>query len=284
MFLSRALRILVVVSLALVASCAVSAPARPLPEEVGARLRSADPVHPAFEQVLADGRDLFEAILQIDHLVYPELDVDSAREIYGRLRRQTDLELERVSPPAPTVEQAATAFLKTLDRRGFVYDIVPPRRPGQADSKVVCESLLRGTGCCGTFSLLCLAYLRSRGLESQLVCIPDHCYLQCRTTAGVRVIECTDLESPLRPPRALPPGLPGHCGHPLDPTQALWHYYVDRLWSWVDWRPTDPFALRAVARGRSILGSSCQSLDAQEAARRSLSGGRSGPSSDAPLH
>jgi hypothetical protein len=266
------MRVLAVLTLLLAASCAGPgpAPARPLPDGVGLLLRTADPVHPAFERVLAERRDLFEAILQIDHLVYPDLDVASAREIFDGLRRETDGELERTGDAAPGVATAAAAFLRTLDRRQFVYDVVPPRRPGQPDSKVVCESLLRGTGCCGTFSLLCLAYLRTRGLEARLVCVPDHCYLLDPTGPGTGVIECTDFESPLRPPRAVPPGLSGHYGRPLDSTQALWHYYVDRLWSWVEWRSTDPFALLAVARGRSILGSSCQSLDAQEAARRTL--------------
>ena len=164
------------------------------------------------------------------------------------------------------MEEAACAFLKTLDRRQFVYDYVPPRVPGQPDSKVVCYSLLRRTGSCGTFSLLCLAYLRSRGLEAWLVCVPDHCFLQYRKANAFRAIECTNFDAPLRPPAA-PAGGSGHYGVPLDPSQALWHYYVDRLWSWVAWRSTDPFALRAVARGRSVLGSSCRSLDAQEAAR-----------------
>ncbi len=266
------MRVLAVLTLLLAVSCAAPAPARPLPEQVERLLLTADPVHPAFERVLAESRDFFEAILQIDHLVYPDLDVTSARALFDRLRRETDRELERTGAATPGVSEAASAFLRTLDRRQFVYDVVPPRRPGQADSKVVCESLLRGTGCCGTFSLLCLAYLRTRGLEARLVCVPDHCYLQDPTDSGTGVIECTDFESPLRPPRAVPPGLSGHYGRPLDPTQALWHYYVDRLWSWVEWRSTDPFALRAVARGRSILGSSCQSLDAQEAARRGLAG------------
>jgi len=267
---SGPMRVFAVLLLLLAASCAAPGPAAP--RDVGLLLRTADPVHPEFERALAEGRGLFEAILQIDRLVYPDLDVAAARDVFDRLRRETDLELERAGTATPGLGEAAAAFLRTLDRRRFVYDVVPPRRPGQADSKVVCQSLLRGTGSCGTFSLLCLAYLRTRGLEARLVCVPDHCYLQDPAGSGAGVIECTDFESPLRPPRALPSGLSGHYGRPLDPAQALWHYYVDRLWSWVERRSTDPFALRAMARGRSILGSSCRSLDAQEAARRALAG------------
>lgn len=254
-----------VLALILGASCAAPAPSPSLPRDLGDSLRSEDPVHPSFERTLTESRDFFEAILAIDRLVYPGLDVDRAREVFNGLRRETDDQL-RKGPPVPGVEEAACAFLKTLDRRQFVYDYVPPRVPGQPDSKVVCNSLLRGTGTCGTFSLLCLAYLRSRDLDARLVCVPDHCFLQYRKANGFGAIECTDFDAPLRPPAA-PAGGTGHYGVPLDPSQSLWHYYVDRLWSWVAWQSTDPFALRAVARGRSILGSSCRSLDAQEAAR-----------------
>jgi hypothetical protein len=265
---------LAVLALALQASCIAAPPPRPLPPELGDRLRSADPVHPSFEETLTERRNFFEAVLQIDHFVYPSLDVASARAVFDGLRQETDRTLDR-GAAAPGVEEAAAAFLKTLDRRQFVYDYVPPRVPGQPDSKVVCHSLLRGTGSCGSFSLLCLAYLRTRGLEAQLVCVPDHCFLQYRKGGGTGAIECTNFEAPFRAPPAPPAERSGHYGVPLDPDQALWHYYVDRLWSWVAWRSTDQFALQAVARGRSVLGSSCQSLDAQEAARRSLSGWQS---------
>jgi hypothetical protein len=266
-------RVAAVAVLALVGSCAAPPAADPLPLELGRRLQNADPAHPAFEQILTERQDLFEAILQIDQLVYPDLDVPTARRTYESLCRETDRDLKN---GIPEIDQAASAFLKTLDRRQFVYDLVPPRKPGQSDSGVVSHALLRRTGSCGSFSLLCMAYLQARGLEASLVCVPEHCFLAFRKGDGLGKIECTDFEMPIRPLSADPEPSrsregSGHCGRPLDASQALWHYYVDRLWSWVPWRSTDPFALLAIARGRSVLGSSCLSIDAQETARRSSS-------------
>jgi hypothetical protein len=263
-------RVVAVLALGLLASCALAPSAGPLPERLDRRLRTADPIHPAFEQALEDHRGFFEALLQVDQLIYPDLDVPAAREAFARLCRGTDCDL---GEGGADTARAAVAFLKTLDRNEFVYDSVPPRFPGGPDCGVVSYALLRRTGNCGSFSLLCLAYLESRGLEARLVCVPDHCYLRFGQGADAEEIECTDFDRPIRPLVAAPAGREGHCGRPLGESQTLWHYYVDRLWSWVPWRSTDSFARRAIERGRSILGSSCGSLDAQEAARASASGG-----------
>jgi hypothetical protein len=268
------------VATALLASCAGGAGSAPPPDGLEARLRSSDPLHPAFERFLDREPDLFECILAIDSFVYPEIDPSAVRRVFQGLCDEARSELGR-QPEEAGPDALAAIFLKTLDQRHFVYSMVPPRHPGEPDASVVSYTLLRGRGSCGTFSLLCAAFLRKMGIESWIVCLPDHCFVRAGRGALQVDIEATDFESPLRPLAGPGPSaqVGTHCGRSLEPSQIAWHYFVDRLWCWVRWRVTDGYALRALERAKTILGSTCQALEAQEARRRALMGASRVPKS-----
>jgi hypothetical protein len=256
------------------ASCAGGPASASLPQGLEARLQDSDPLHPAFERFLDQQPDLFESILAIDSFVYPQIDLPAVRKAFDAICRDALAELEQRSERLEP-EALAAVFLKTLDRRHFAYSMVPPRVPGEPDSQVVSYTLLRGRGCCGTFSLLCAAFLQRVGKESWVVCLPDHCFVRVCRGALRADVETTDLDSPLRGLSAPEPSADDgtHCGRGLSPAQVAWHYFVDRLWCWVPWRVTDRYALRALERAKTILGSTCQALEAQEARRRALMGG-----------
>jgi len=254
-----------------IASCAGGfEPARP-PEDLQARLLSSDPLHPVFERYLAPNPDMFECLLAIDSFVYPRYDLAVVRTVFEGLCSEARADLEgRQEEKDP--EHLASAFLRTLNRREFVYSLVPSRFPGEPDGSVVSYTLLRRRGGCGTFSLLCAAFLGRSGAECRIVCLPDHCLLRVRRGAGWVDIETTDFESPIRNVSSPEPSINDgtHCGRGLSPAQVAWHYFVDRLWCWVPWRMTDGYALQALERAKTILGSTCQALEEQVRRRRTL--------------
>lgn len=261
----------------LLASCGAAPAVAPLPADLERRLRDSDPLHPGFESVYDQEGDLFEGLLAVDQFVYPHLDVDAARRAFERVC----VEVRNILSPRdqrPKPEEWAAAFLKTLERRNFVYSIVPSRSPGEPGTEVVSHTLLRRRGCCGTFSLLCAAFLQRVGVEAWVVCLPDHCLVRVRNDSHWIDIESTDLESPIRSVSTLEPtgGEEMHYGRRLSSTQTLWHYFVDRLWCWVPWRVTDPYALRALQRAKEVLGSTCQAFETQERRRRAWMAGDGG--------
>jgi len=259
-------------------SCAGSSGSIAAPASLEENLRDSDPLHPPFERLFEQDRDVFESLLAIDHFVHPRLDIGAARNAFEDLCGEARGELERERTRrrnSPTPEDYAAAFLKSLDRRQFVYDVVPIRFPGDPDSKVVSFTLLHKRGCCGTFSLLCAAFLQRMGVESYLVCLPDHCFIRVRNGLSLVDIESTNFLSPLRgvfdgEPSAPERSSSTHYGRCLVAEQALWHYFVDRLWCWVPWRITDRYALEALDRAKAVLGSTCQAFEAQKDRRREL--------------
>jgi hypothetical protein len=237
------------------------------------RMVRADPLHPEFERHLREGNGLFDCLLSIDSFLRPDLDAIRVRASFESLSIQSNLRLAKMfrgRRQGATAEEAACAFLQTLDERGIVYG-TSPGTPG-ADSKLVSSTLLHHRGCCSTFSLLLMAYLDRIGAPSSIVCLPDHCFVRILHSERSSDVESTDFESPLREnylDSAELAGSPrgGHYGRSLTVEETLWHYYVDRLWTWTRWRDTDEFCLRALERARAVLGSSCQSIEAQEARR-----------------
>jgi regulator of sirC expression with transglutaminase-like and TPR domain len=262
--------------LASLTACGViQADVRP-PSGLEERILRSDPLHPDFEEAFEKGEKLFECLLAVDRFICPELDGARVRAAFESLVAQTNLDLKKLlrgRNRTATPEEASSAFLRTLGSRGFVYGSASSS-PGVPDSKMVSGALLRRTGCCGTFSLLLMAYLDRMNLSSSIVCLPDHCFVRVHQGDHSRDIESTDFESPLRQDYVKSDELAGkaeggHYGRSLDFEKTLWHYYVDRLWVWNAWRCTDEFALRALARARVVLGSSCQSIEFQEALRYS---------------
>jgi hypothetical protein len=261
---------------AFLASCAGAPVPAPPPDGLEARLQGSDPRHPDFERLFDREHDLFQCLLSIDSFVHPQIDLAAARNAFDGICREARAEVER-GQERRDPETLAAVFLRTLDRQGFVYSLAPPRFPGEPDGSVVSFTLLRRRGCCATFTLLCAAFLQRMGAESWVVCLPDHCFIRVRRGELRIDLETTDLESPLRGVSGPEPSVDDgtHCGRGLGPAQAAWHYFVDRLWCWVPWRVTDGYALQALERAKTILGSTCQALEAQEARRRVLmTGGR----------
>jgi hypothetical protein len=236
------------------------------------RMLRADPLHPDFLTRLEAGEGLFECLLSIDRFLCPDLDPSRVRSAFDSISAQADLALARLhGGPSPfaTAEEAARAFLRTLDARGFVYG-TSPGSSDAGDPKMISGALVDRRGCCASFSLLLMAYLDRIGMRSSIVCLPDHCFVRVEQGNRSLDVEATDFESPLRKDYVnslefAGSDRSGHYGRSLDPEQTLWHYYVDRLWTWSRWRCTDEFSLQALARARAILGSSCQSIEAQEA-------------------
>jgi len=267
-------RLLVAALLPGLSACILEhADSRP-PAELEELLVRADPLHPDFEARLQAGKGLFECLLSIDLFLRPDIDARHVRAVFDSLSAQTTQAIADTlgkRKRSATAEEAACAFLRTLDVRGFVFGTAPDSR-GAADPKLVSGALLHRRGCCASFSLLLMAYLDRIGTPSSIVCLPDHCFVRIPLADRSCDVEATDFESPLRENYVNSPELAGtdrggHYGRSLDREETLWHYYVDRLWTWSRWRCTDEFALRALGKARGILGSSCQSIDAQEAHR-----------------
>ena len=220
---------------------------------------------------------MIEGLLAIDQWVFPGLEIAPARAAFAELCTEADLELRRKAQGEqgePRAEEVGSAFLRVLARRRFQYEDAPTCRGGRPDSKVVSYTLLEKRGCCGTFSLLCMAFLERKGVRADLVCLPDHCMLRVHKGGDTYDIEATDFQSPVRQNPELRSvaemALGTHYGESLGPSPALWHYFADRLWHWLPWRATDRFTLQVLERAKEVIGSTCQSLESQEARRYAL--------------
>jgi len=269
------LLVVALVGLGAPVSCTASGGSPRLREEIESRALHSDPSQPAFERYLTGEGGLMDGLLAVDQWVFPGLDIVPAKAAFAELCLETDRELCRrlgSGEREPRDGDAASAFLATLARRKFQYEDALTSRGGRPDSKVIAYTLLEKRGCCGTFTLLCMAYLDQKGIRSSLVCLPDHCVVRLGEGSSALDVEATDFRTPLRRAsgdpgleRPFPSGT--HYGAPLDPARALWHYYSDRLWGWIPWRSTDAYALRSLRRAREAIGSTCQSIEAHEARR-----------------